>query len=437
MTLTIADIKNAKIKDRTYKLTDAHGLFLQVSPVGTKSWRFRYRHGGKERLLSFGRYPQIGLAAARVARDDARDLLLEGKDPVLEKRRERQRKLDAAEATFRRVADEWLSDHAPLWSLSNATRVRNRFERDLYPVFGSTPIGMIESSDILRALRSIEARGSIETAKRVRGYIRSVFKKAKGEQLVTVAMIMEIDELRDALKPARRGRRQPALTTIPELLDLQQCVDRAKSSIAIKLASRLLGLTAVRIGVLRAAPWTEFEGIDWAKPDACCEKAIWRIPAGRMKLELEDKFNPGFGHDVPLSSQAVDVLRAIRVVTGTSPYLFPNAKSWREPMTDAALSCMYKRMANGRFKNRMVPHGWRSAFSTIMNERAAELERDGDRVMIDMILAHVPEGVSASEWAYNRARYLKPRRALLQIWADLITDNLREPMTLLAKGSTG
>ncbi len=141
MTLTIADIKNAKIKDRTYKLTDSHGLFLQVSPAGTKSWRFKYRHGGKERLLSFGRYPQIGLAAARVARDDARDLLLEGKDPVLEKRRERQRKLDAAEATFRRVADEWLSDHAPLWSLSNATRVRNRFERDLYPVFGSTPIG--------------------------------------------------------------------------------------------------------------------------------------------------------------------------------------------------------------------------------------------------------------------------------------------------------
>ncbi len=121
-----------------------------------------------------------------------------------------------------------------------------------------------------------------------------------------------------------------------------------------------------------------------------------------MKLELEDKFNPGFGHDVPLSSQAVDVLRAIRVVTGTSPYLFPNAKSSREPMTDAAVSCMYKRMANGRFKNRMVPHGWRSAFSTVMNERAAELERDGDRVMIDMILAHVPEGVSASEWAYKR-----------------------------------
>ncbi len=123
---------------------------------------------------------------------------------------------------------------------------------------------------------------------------------------MTVAIIMAIDELRDALKAPRRGRRQPALTTIPKLLDLQQRVDRAKSSIAIKLASRLLALTAVRIGVLRAAPWTEFERIDWAKPDACCEKAIWRIPAERMKLELEDKFNvcvTGAGSSRPYAVQ--------------------------------------------------------------------------------------------------------------------------------------
>lgn len=244
-------------------------------------------------------------------------------------------------------------------------------------------------------------------------------------------MLMEIDELKDALKPARRGRRQPVLTTIPDLLDLQQTVDRSTSTLLVKLASRLLALTAVRIGVLRTARWTEFEGIDWADPDLAAEKPIWRIPAERMKLEVEDKLNPAFAHDVPLSLQAVALLRVIRVLSGASPYLFPHAKCRREPMTDAAVSTMYKRMAAGKFKHRMVPHGWRTAFSTIMNERAAELERDGDRMLIDMILSHVPQGVSASEWAYNRARYQKPRAALLQLWADLICEGLSEPESLL------
>lgn len=134
-----------------------------------------------------------------------------------------------------------------------------------------------------------------------------------------------------------------------------------------------------------------------------------------MKLDVEDKGNPAFGHDVPLSTQAVEVLHAIRVLSGHSPILFPGIRSWRVAMTDAALSSMYKRMAGGRFKNRMVPHGWRSSFSTIMNERAAEMARDGDRMVIDMILAHVPAGVSASEWSYNRSRYRGPRAALHQI----------------------
>jgi len=264
---------------------------------------------------------------------------------------------------------------------------------------------------------------------------RAVFAKAKGERLLSATMLLEIDELRGALKPARRGRRQPALTNVPALLDLQQCVDKSTSSLLIKLASRLLALTVVRTGVLRTAPWTEFEGIDWDRPDSPCKKPIWRIPAERMKLVVEDKDNPAFSHDVPLSTQAVAVLRAIRVLSGSSELLFPHAKSWREPMTDAAISGMYKRMAHGKFKNRMVPHGWRSAFSTIMNERAAELERDLDRMLIDITLSHVPPGVSASEWAYNRARYLKPRGDLLQTWADLITEGLLEPAGLLPQGA--
>jgi len=184
MTLTSNDVKNARIRPQNYKLTDSNGLFLEVSTFGTKSWRYRYRHRGQEKTLSLGRYPDVGLAAARLARDDARRQVLEGKDPAWEKKRKRQDDLDAAQATFRKLGDEWLVEHEPLWSAANASRVRHRFERDVYPAFGQRPIGEIESTDILRVLRKIEARGSIETAKRVRGYIRAVFAKAKGERFI-------------------------------------------------------------------------------------------------------------------------------------------------------------------------------------------------------------------------------------------------------------
>lgn len=432
MALTVNEIKHARPGLRDYKLTDSNGLFLLVRAAGGKSWRFKYRFGSRERTITLGRFPDMGLVSAREAHHHARQLLLDGKDPATEKKKSKLERIAASQATFRRIGDAWLDDMAPSWSASNAKRVRHRFDRDLYPIFGSWPIGEVDSGTILRALRKIEARGSIETAKRVRGYIRAVFKRAKGEGYVSHNVILEIDEIKDALKPARRGAKQPALVELPELLEFQQCVDRSTSNLLVKLASRLLALTVVRIGVLREAPWTEFEGIDWAVPDSLPEQPIWRIPAQRMKLEVEDKGNAAFGHDVPLCTQAVDVLRAIRMISGDTPLLFPGARSWRTAMSDAALSSMYKRMAAGRYKNQMVPHGWRSSFSTIMNERAAELERHGDRMIIDMILAHVPPGVSASEWSYNRSRYRKPRAALHQVWADMISQGLRAPAALLS-----
>lgn len=203
-----------------------------------------------------------------------------------------------------------------------------------------------------------------------------------------------------ALKPSIAGVKLPALTTVDEL---------------IKLASGLLALTVSRIGVLRTAPWTEFEGIDWDDPTCPTPDAIWRILAYRMKLAVEDKANRDFGLDIPLSLQAVEVLRALRKLTGGFELLFSNSRSWREPMSYAVLSTLYKRLGNGPYKGRMVPHGWRSAFSTLMNERAAELDWHGDRMIIDMILAHVPPGASASEWAYNQARYIKRQAQLNQV----------------------
>lgn len=432
MALTAIAAKNARGAERDYKLFDSLGLFLLVTKAGTRSWRFKYRYGGKEKLLTFGQYPEITLAAARDQRDKARIVLRDGKDPAVEAQKLKVALIAASNTTFRSVAEAWFDDEVPGWSTSHAMRVKFRLEKDIYPEFGKLPISEINSRTILAALRKIERRGSIETAKRVRGYVFAIFERAIGECL--------IDDPNPAVRVAKSlkktpvGAKQPALTDVPSLIQLQKDVDNARARVITKLASRLLALTTVRVGVVVGARWAEFEGIDWTRPDVPASGAMWRIPAARMKLSVEDKTNENFGHDVPLAPQAVAVLRTLRVLSGYREFLFPGDKSWREPMSDAAISTMYKRIRAGVYRGRMVPHGWRAAFSTVMNERAAELERDSDRLVIDMILAHVPAGISASEWAYNRARYRKPRAELLRAWADLICDGLRPPISLIGLG---
>lgn len=430
MALTSLAARNAKPAERDYKLFDSNGLFLLVTKAGARSWRFKYRYGGKEKLLTFGQFPEVTLAGAREQRDRARIFLREGRDPGLEAQKLKQALIAASNTTFRSVADAWFDDELPGWSTSHAKRVKFRLEKDIYPEFGRLPVSEIDSRTILSALRKIERRGSIETAKRVRGYVFAIFERAIGECLVDSEVNPAV-RVAKSLKKTPVGAKQPALTDVPSLIRLQQDVDNSTSRVITKLASRLLALTTLRIGVVIGARWDEFDGIDWARPDTRAPDATWRIPAARMKLTVEDKSNDAFGHDVPLSPQAVAVLRAIRVMSGFRDLLFPSDKNWREPMSDAAVSTMYKRIRGGAYRSRMVPHGWRAAFSTIMNERAAELERDGDRLVIDMVLAHVPAGISASEWAYNRARYRKPRAALLRTWADVICEGVGAPNRLL------
>ncbi|WBO20993.1 tyrosine-type recombinase/integrase [Sphingomonas abietis] len=431
MALTNAEVKNAQPAERDYKLGDSGGLYLFVTTKGAKSWRFKYRYAGKEKRLTFGLYDEVKLADARARRDEARAILKAGRDPMVEEEKRKAALVVSSEATFKSLADAWQEDERPGWSASHAARVCFRLDRDVYPALGRLPIGDITGSMVLRELRKIEKRGSIETAKRVKGYIVSVFKRAKAERLISQEQVLDVSEIAGALKPTPTGAKQPALIKVDELLEFQRAVDRSTCDPRTKLCSRFVALTSQRIGVVRTATWGEFSGIDWDDPDAAASDAVWTIPAARMKLEVEDKGSEAFGHDVPLSRQAVEVLRALRVRTGKHDLLFPGGKSWRVPMSDSAVSSMYKRLAGGRYKGRMVPHGWRSAFSTLMNERAARLKHANDRMMIDMMLAHVPQGMSASEWAYNRAVYLDPRREIGQAWADLITAELAHPMTLL------
>ncbi|CAN5267014.1 hypothetical protein BH10PSE15_BH10PSE15_18240 [soil metagenome] len=184
MTLTFAAINAAQPRGNAYKLTDRNGLHLFVAATGTKSWRYKYDFGGKERLLTFGRFPDLGLADARALHEEARRLIRDGKDPVVEAKRRKQTQITATEATFKKIAEIWLEEQHPLWSPANAKRVRHRLENDIYPCFGTTPLASIDGAMILFALRKIEQRGSIETAKRVRGYIRAVLNRAKGERVV-------------------------------------------------------------------------------------------------------------------------------------------------------------------------------------------------------------------------------------------------------------
>lgn len=421
MPLTAAQVRNASPTDKPYKLADGGGLYLWVSPTGAKSWRMKYRYGGKEKVLTFGLFGDVSLAEARDMREAAKRLLRAHKDPAIEARLEKHRTIAAAGATFEASAREWHADEQPRWSKGQAVLVLRALERDVFPEIGKLPIADIDGPTVLRMLRKIERRGAIETAKRVRGYVSATFVRAKGEHLVKTNPAAEVGR---ALKPTPRGVKQPALTTLPELLALQIAVDQSTSGPLVKLASRLLALTGVRVGVLRTALWAEFSGIDWEAPAAPAPSATWRIPAERMKLDPDAKGDEAFDHDVPLPPQAVAVLHALRPLTGRLALLFPSAKSTREPMSDAAISTTYKRLG---FKGRHVPHGWRAAFSTIMNEWAIEHGREGDRLMVDLMLAHRPAGMSGSEFAYNRAKYAKRRRELAAVWADMVTEGLTPP----------
>ncbi|SFP62541.1 tyrosine-type recombinase/integrase [Sphingomonas rubra] len=427
MALTAAEVKNAKPGDRDYKLGDAGGLYLFVTAKGAKSWRMKYRFAGKEKRLTFGLYPEVSLAEARTQRDEARRLLRENKDPLLEERRREAAAVAAAGATFETLARAWHEDEKARWSEGQAKLVLRALVRDIFPALGKLPIRDIDGPMILVELRKIEKRKAIETAKRVRGYVSAVFERAIGEHHVEVNPAAKVGK---SLKKTPVGSKQPAITDLTELRDMQKAIDRSTSNATTKLASRLLALTALRVGVLRTGTWDEIGGIDWADPGAPTPDAVWRIAADRMKLEVQDKGDAAFGHDVPLSTQAVEVLRTLHVLTGRYALMFPSDASTRQPMSDAALSSLYKRLLAGKYKGRHVPHGWRSAFSTLMNARAADLDRGGDRMVIDLMLAHVPPGMSSSEYAYNRASYAKQRRELGQAWADMITEGLTDPMVV-------
>jgi integrase len=419
--LNDAKLRAAKPRPKPYKLTDSHRLYLLVTPSGGKLWRWNYSYDGKQKSMALGIYPMVSLIEARAKRNEARALLDEGRDPAIEKKLKMEANIEAGRNTFERVAREWHETVKSQWAAIHADDILRSLERDVFPPIGRFPISELTAPKVLETLRKIEDRGAIETARRVRQRISAVFIYAIAQGM---AQTDPAEKLGAVLKPLRKGR-QPAITDLARLRQMIKDAEEDEARPITRLALRFLALTAVRPNELRGARWEELEDLNGARPQ-------WRIPAARMKGDLDRKDEVGGDHLVPLARQSVAVLRALWPLTGRGELLFPNNRHPHRPMSENAIGYLLNRAG---YHGHHVPHGFRAAFSTIMNEWAERHGKEHDRKVVDLMLAHVPK--EKVEGAYNRAAYMPRRRELAQVWADLLVRDLPALTILVARPSKG
>lgn len=412
--LTDLACRRAKPTDKPYKLADEKGLYLFVMPTGSKSWRWKFRVGKKEKRLVFGSYPEVSLTEARELRETAARSLRQGIDPAVEKRQLKAVQAIAADNTFKAIGQAWYSLQEPMWEKRYASIVRKSLENDVYPRIGHLPIGAVTTPLVLEVLAPIEERGAVETAHRTGARISDIFEMAIGRGIVDADPARVA---RKALGRVKRGR-FPAVRTAAQARLVLLETEAQPAHPLTKLASRLLALTAARLGVVRMAAPEEFEDLDGDLP-------LWRVPPAKMKLALERKEDPAFEFLIPLSHQAVATVKAALTLSRGAPLVFRSVRSARKPISDSTISKGYR---DAGYSGIHVPHGWRSSFSTVMNERAKEAGRDHDHAVIDLMLAHQDGSVEAR---YNRAAYMPRRREIAQEWADLIMEGQQTPEQLL------
>ncbi len=397
--LTAVKIKNAKGKDKPYKLTDGQGLFLLVNPSGSKLWRFKYRFGGKEKLISLGTFPEISLAEARERRDAARKQVANDMNPVEIRKAEKAALVAATENAFEAVAREWHEKFSASWAPSHAETTLQRMERDVFPVIGERPIADIKPPELLAMLRRIESRGALESAHRVRTICGQVFRYAVATGR---AERDPAADLKGALPPYKQGH-HAALTEPKDVAPLLRAIDVYPGSFVVKCALQLAALFFVRPGELRNAEWSEFD----------LDTGIWAIPAEKMKMKQP--------HIVPLSRQAVDILKYLRQYTGRSRYVFPSSWSSQRPMSENTILLALRRM--GFEKKEMTGHGFRAMARTILDEvlhvRPEYIEHQ---------LAHAVRDPNGR--AYNRTTHLEERKKMMQLWSDYL-DGLKAGATVL------
>jgi len=389
-------IKNAKPKEKPYKLADGRGLNLLVNPNGSKYWRLSYRLAGKQKTLALGVYPEVALAAVRIAVVDARKLIKQGIDPLSHRRHEAAR---LGESSFKAVALEWHKKEAGRWSSDHAQRVLDSIKADVLPVIGGMPIEKIEARHCLTVIRNIEERGALDVAGRAKQRMAAVFRYAIYTGLTTHN---PVDALKDVIQSHKVVHRQ-ALSA-DELPDFLRDLDVYSGGALTKLGLKLLLHTFVRPGELRAATWNEFD----------IERKEWRIPAERMKMREE--------HIVPLTDQAIAVLTELRTISGQYDFVFPGIRDWRKPMSENTLTfAIRKRMGYDA-----TAHGFRTVASTIFNETGFRSD------VIERQLAHSERNKVRA--AYNRSQYLAERREMMKWWSDYL-DTLKSSGVVIPIGT--
>ncbi len=329
--LTDKAVRAAASRNKTYKLADSRGLHLHVSASGHQSWRYNYRFESKDRLLTLGAYPEVSLADAREKRDEAKKILRDGRDPRQSAKRSRLIGRAGSAKSFEEVARDRHATQVARWKPVHANDVITSLERDVFPHLGAMPLAEIDKPLLLSILRKVEKRGAIETARRIKQRVAAIcrYVNAEGAGLENPAT-----DSNDGLKPLPPAKRYPALIYVDAIRTMIGDIDRAGASPVNRFAARLLALTAQRPGMVRFMEWDDIAGIDWGDTNADTSEALWKVPESQIKQELHLRTDEAFDHPVPLSAQAVDTLRAVRWLTGRSPFVFPGARSGLKPISE-------------------------------------------------------------------------------------------------------
>lgn len=386
MKLNARQVDAAKPKEKAYKLADGAGLYLEVVPSGSRYWRMKYRFNGKEKRMAFGVYPAVSLAQARALRDEAKKKLAEGIDPSFAKKEEKLVRDVQLNNTFQAVALEWHGTKVSRWSEGYASDIIEAFNKDIFPYIGQQPVNEIKPLILLNVLRRMESRGATEKAKKVRQRCSEVFRYA----IVTGrAEYNPAADLTSAMS-GHESKHYPFLT-VEELPDFFKALAGYTGSPLVVLAARLLILTGVRTGELRGAFWSEFD----------LEKAVWEIPAERMKMKRP--------HLVPLSTQALEIVQQLKVMTGQYPLVFPGRNDPRKTMSEASINQVFKRIG---YTGKVTGHGFRHTMSTILHEEGF------NTAWIETQLVHLDK--NAIRGTYNHAQYMEGRREMMQWYSDYL-----------------
>ncbi|EPG7527612.1 TPA: tyrosine-type recombinase/integrase [Klebsiella pneumoniae] len=389
MPLNDMQIRRAKPEAKAYTLGDGQGLSLLIEPNGSKSWRFRYRYAGKPKMISLGVYPTITLADARSRRDDARKLVAEGKNPSEVRKEQKIALKTESENAFEKIATEWHQMKSAKWSAGYASDIMEAFQNDIFPYVGTRPIGEIKPLELLNVLRKIEKRGALEKMRKVRQRCSEVFRYAIATGR---AEFNPAADLSSALE-VHQSNHFPFLKA-DELPGFLRALDSYTGSRLVQIATKLLMITGVRTIELRAALWSEFD----------LGNAIWEIPAERMKMRRS--------HLVPLSTQALDLLNELKIMTGNYRYVFPGRNDPNKPMSEASINQVIKRIGYG---GKVTGHGFRHTLSTILHEEGYST------AWIEMQLAHTDK--NKIRGTYNHAYYLDKRREMMNWYSNYILKN--------------